>query len=135
MMTATTGLVIEEQDLPKLECLVDNMLKQSRARCGLLINRDDGALIAARGFLESLDTTSLAALAAGAFASARELARLIGESEFSVLFHQGEREHIHVSLAGEHALLMTLFDDLTTVGLVRICSREVCAQIEQVLRH
>ena len=71
--------------------------------------------------------------AAGTFASAREIARLIGEPEFSVLFHQGQREHVHVNLAGPHGLLMTLFDDTTTVGLVRLCARWACASIQRVL--
>jgi len=133
LMTSLTGLVIGAQDLPRLEGALDGLLQQSQARCALLINRDDGSLITARGFVHSLDTTSLAALAAGAFASAREIARLIGEPEFSVLFHQGQREHIHVNLAGEHALVMVLFDDLTTVGLVRLCAREAAAKIADVL--
>jgi len=130
----TTGtLVIHEKALPQLERALDEMLQQSQAQCALLISRDDGSLIAARGFVQSLDTTSLAALAAGTFASAREIARLIGELEFSVLFHQGKREHIHVSVAGEHALVMILFNDLTAVGLVRLFARQCSAKIGSIL--
>ena len=132
-MTFATNLVIREEALPELERALDDMLQRCQAECALLISRDDGSLITARGFVRSLDTTSLAALAAGAFASAREIARLIGEPEFSVLFHQGRREHIHVGLAGGQALLMVLFNDLTTVGLVRLCGRECGAKIEQIL--
>lgn len=116
-----------------LEGTLESMLQRSQARSVLLVNRDDGALIAARGSLHALDVTSLAVLAAGAFASSGEIARLIGEPEFSVLFHEGRREHIHVNLAGEHGLLMTIFDDATTVGLVRLCAREASAQIARVL--
>jgi len=128
-----TDLVIREEDLVDLDRALQHMLRQSLAKCVLLINRDDGSLITSQGFLEDLDTISLAALAAGAFASAREIARLVGEPEFSVLFHQGEREHVHVNLAGSHGLLMTLFDDRTTVGLVRICAREACAHLREHL--
>ncbi|NIR01477.1 MAG: roadblock/LC7 domain-containing protein, partial [Gemmatimonadales bacterium] len=65
------------------------MLDGSNAVCVLLINIHDGSLVASRGSTDPLDTTSLAALAAGAFASTREIARLVGEPEFTVLFHQG----------------------------------------------
>ena len=128
-----TDLVIREEDLVVYDQVLQRMLRQSLAKCVLLINRDDGSLITSQGFLEDLDTISLGALAAGAFASAREIARLVGEQEFSVLFHQGEREHVHVNLAGNRGLLMTLFDDRTTVGLVRLCAREACGQIERML--
>jgi len=126
-------VVIREEDLVIYDQVLQRMLRQSLAKCVLLINRNDGSLITSQGFLEDLDTMSLGALAAGAFASAREIARLVGEQEFSVLFHQGEREHVHVNLAGNNGLLMTLFDDRTTVGLVRLCAREACGQIERML--
>jgi predicted regulator of Ras-like GTPase activity (Roadblock/LC7/MglB family) len=135
MSMQVTGLVINERHIAPLDATLENLLSQSQARCVLLINRDDGSLITSKGFVQSLDTTSLAALAAAAFASSREIARLIGETEFSVLFHQGEREHIHVTIAGPHALLMTLYDDLTTIGLVRICAREAGNRIDQVFSH
>ncbi len=129
----TTDLVIREEELREIGCALEEMARESGAKCVLLIGRDDGSLLATHGRLEALDTVSLGALAAGAFASAREIARLIGEPEFSVLFHQGKREHVHVNLAGERGLLMTLFDDTTTVGMVRLCARQACARIERVL--
>ena len=70
------------------------LVSQSLATCALVISRNDGSLITVHGVLEGLDTVSLAALAAGSFASAREIACLVGEPEFSVLFHQGEHEHV-----------------------------------------
>jgi predicted regulator of Ras-like GTPase activity (Roadblock/LC7/MglB family) len=132
-MWQVAELVIREEDLVIYDQVLQRMLRQTLSKCVLLINRNDGSLITSQGFLEDLDTISLGALAAGAFASAREIARLVGEPEFSVLFHQGEREHVHVNLAGNQGILMTLFDDRTTVGLVRLCAREACAQIERML--
>lgn len=129
----STDLIIREEDVVEFDRALQHLLRQAQAKCALLINRNDGSLITSQGFLEDLDTVSLAALAAGAFASAREIARLVGEPEFSVLFHQGQREHVHVNLAGQHGLLMTLFDDRTSVGLVRLCAREACVRVESKL--
>lgn len=47
-----------------------------------------------------LDATSFAALAAGNFAAVDALARLVGESEFSLLFHK--RGKIKHSLQQSH---------------------------------
>lgn len=132
-MIEATGLVIDETALADLESALEEMIRDSKAACVLLINADDGSPIAARGLTEALDTMSLAALAAGAFASTREIARLVGEPEFTVLFHQGKRQHVHVNLAGEHGLLMTLFGDDTTVGLVKLCARRACLRIGHTL--
>lgn len=132
-MIQETGLVITEHCLSELEVVLEEMLAGSKATCVLLINSNDGSPLTSRGSTSDLDTTSLAALAAGAFASTREIALLVGEPEFTVLFHQGKRHHLHVNLAGEHGLLMTLFSDDTTVGLVRLCARKACARIELLL--
>ena len=132
-MTQVTELIIRANDLAELQDALREMLRSSRAHCVLLVNRDDGSVLASEGFTQGLDSTSLAALAAGAFASAGEIARLIGEPEFTVLFHQGRRQHIHMNLAGEHGLLMTVFGDATSVGLVRLCARRACARVGRAL--
>lgn len=132
-MIETASLTITETQLSEIESALEEMLTGSNAASVLLINSNDGSLITAKGLTEELDTTSLAALAAGTFASAREIARLVGELEFTVLFHQGKRHHVHVNQAGEHGLLMTLFTDDTTVGLVRLCARKACPRVHQVL--
>ncbi len=132
-MSQMTDLVIMPNDLAELEEALREMVRSSGARCVLLVNRDDGSILASQGFSDALDQTSLAALAAGAFASTREIACLVGEPEFTVLFHQGQRQHIHMNLAGEHGLLMTLFDESTTVGLVALCARKACLRIRRAL--
>lgn len=132
-MIEMADLTISQPQLSEIDSVLDEMLTGSKAASVLLINSIDGSLFAAKGLTEDLDTTSLAALAAGTFASAREIARLVGEPEFTVLFHQGKRQHVHVNQAGEHGLLMTLFTDDTTVGLVRLCARKACARVRHVL--
>ena len=52
------------------------------------------------------------------------MAKLIGEDSFSVLFHQGEERNIHLSVVGDTALMLTAFDDRTTLGLVRLYASE-----------
>ena len=36
------------------------------------------------------------------------------------IFNQGRHDHIHFSLVGQRAILMSVFDDRTTIGLIRL---------------
>ena len=125
-------LIIYEEDVIKIEALLNRAIKGAEAKCALLVDKD-GHLIARQGFTHSLDTTALAALLAGSFASTREIARLVGEEEFSVLFHQGKKDHIHMSLIGERAIMVIIFDDRTTIGMVRLYSKEVAKGMIKIL--
>jgi predicted regulator of Ras-like GTPase activity (Roadblock/LC7/MglB family) len=134
-MIEVTGLGINRTQLDEVERALDEMLDGSKASAVILINSNDGSLVTVKGLTEALDTVSLAALAAGAYASTQEIARLVGEPEFTMLFHQGRRHHVHVNVAGEHCLLMTLFSDETTIGMVRLCARKACLRVQHSLER
>jgi len=127
-------MVIYEEDVVKIEALLSKTLKGSEAKCALLVDKD-GHLITKQGFTHSLDTTALSALLAGSFASTKEIARLVGEHEFSVLFHQGKKDHIHMSLIGDRAILAIIFDDRTTIGMVRLYSKEVAQELTKIINE
>jgi predicted regulator of Ras-like GTPase activity (Roadblock/LC7/MglB family) len=125
-------LVIYEEEIGEIERVLTQLVKNSQAKCVLLVDKD-GHLITRQGFTQSLDTTALAALLAGSFASTKEIARLVGEPEFSVLFHQGKKDHIHVCLVGERSILAVIFDDRTTLGLVRLYAKETSEKLAAIL--
>jgi predicted regulator of Ras-like GTPase activity (Roadblock/LC7/MglB family) len=125
------SLVIYEEQMEKIDSAVQWMIKKAEAKCALLVDKN-GHLIARQGFTQSLDTTALAALLAGSFASTREIARLVGEPEFSVLFHQGKKDHIHISLVNDATILAVIFDDRTTIGMVRLYSREASDKLNEI---
>jgi predicted regulator of Ras-like GTPase activity (Roadblock/LC7/MglB family) len=125
-------LIIYEEEIKEIERILNQLVKNSQAKCALLVDKD-GHLITRRGFTQSLDTTALAALLAGSFASTKEIARLVGEPEFSVLFHQGKKDHIHVCLVGERSILAVIFDDRTTIGLVRLYTKESSEELAAIL--
>ncbi|MCI0531512.1 MAG: roadblock/LC7 domain-containing protein [candidate division Zixibacteria bacterium] len=126
------NLVIYEEEIKQIDRLLMKLLKGAEAKCALLVDKD-GHLVTRQGFTHSLDTTALAALLAGSFASTREIARLVGEPEFSVLFHQGKKDHIHISLVGERSILVVIFDDRTTIGMVRLYAKEIGEELGLVL--
>jgi len=100
----------------------------------LLIDRS-GQPLAETGVSRTLDTGSIGALAAAAFSATAALAQLLGESEFSVLFHEGVRESMHVSTVDDETILLAIFDERTTVGMVRLFAREASTSIGGILEE
>jgi len=103
----------------------------SSAKVIFLVDKD-GQEIAAQGEMGNLDTTSLASLAAGNVAATGGIAQLIGEKEFPTLSHEGERESIHISVIGR-LLLIVVFDDRSSLGLVKLRSKQVSQQISSMI--
>jgi predicted regulator of Ras-like GTPase activity (Roadblock/LC7/MglB family) len=126
------AFVLYGEQIDRINAAILRLIKKAEAKCALLVDKD-GHLITRQGFTQSLDTTALSALLAGSFASTREIARLVGEPEFSVLFHQGKRDHIHISLVGNRAILAVVFDDRTTIGMVRLYAKETADRLKEIL--
>ncbi|MGH7279401.1 MAG: roadblock/LC7 domain-containing protein [Candidatus Rokuibacteriota bacterium] len=125
-------IVIHEADAATIAAALSSFLGDAGATAALLIDRSGQPLVTA-GPSRTLDTASIAALAAGAFSSTGALARLLGETEFSVLFHQGVKENMHVSTVDEQAILLVIFNDQTTVGMVRLFARETTRAVAAIL--
>jgi predicted regulator of Ras-like GTPase activity (Roadblock/LC7/MglB family) len=123
--------VIYPEDLELIAATLQQFCDESECKCVLLVHKN-GQLVAKQGFTTNIDTTSLAALAAGAFASTREIARLVGEDEFSVLFQEGKKGNIHVTVAGDHTIMVTVFDDRTTIGMVRLYASQTADKLGQI---
>lgn len=112
-------LILYEEEIRQLEEVLNRLRLESNSRAVFLIDKN-GQQMAAQGEVEQFDTTSLASLTAGNVAATDSLAKLIGEREFSVLFHEGERDHIHISIVGKRAILLVIFDERSSLGLVRL---------------
>ncbi len=124
-------LVFYSQDMDKIHEVLDEFMRLSGAKCTLLIDKE-GHMIAKRGTTQSFDSETISALAAGSFAATKEMAKLLGEEEFSVLFHQGRRDSIQLVIVGERMLLAIVFDDRTTIGMIRLYGREAAEQLTNI---
>ncbi len=124
--------VFYEADIEKVDKLLNEFLRQSKARCAMLIDRE-GYMITRQGSTRSFDNDTISALVAGSFAATKEMARLLGEDEFSVLYHQGKCESIQMTLVGERILLTVIFDEATTLGMVRLYAKEVAKHLANEL--
>src|SRR5262245_41939240 len=126
--------VVTQEDYTRICGVLDRLLASSGAKTVFLTN-GNGEQIAAAGSVAGVDSTSLGSLAAGSVAATRGLAKLIGEQEFSVLFHEGTREHLHITHVAQHAILLIHFDARTTLGLVRLRARTVSSELAPIFEE
>ena len=108
------------------------MVSSSSADSVLLIARS-GQLITHHGDTLDIDISALAALTAANFGATAEIAKLLGEEEFTLLFHKGKSENVYFSALGEHVILVTLFNDKTSLGLIRLRINQVHKELSQIL--
>ena len=125
-------LVFYANDVERLNTEIDAFLELSKSRCVLLVDRD-GHLVTRRGEVVKTSEETISALIAGSFAATKEMARLLGENEFAILFHQGTRDSIQLQLIGTRTLMAVLFDGRTNLGMVRFYAQETGARINDIL--
>ena len=78
------------------------------------------------------DVYSFAALAAGNFATVDAMAKLVGEREFSLLFHKGQDSNIHFSKIDDELLLISMFGREISLGFLRLNVVEAIDQIRML---
>src|SRR4051812_23266455 len=128
---AAGNLVIYGEEFELLEEALRRLRHDANAKAVFLIDKN-GQQIASAGETDQFDTTSLASLTAGNVAATDGLAKLIGEREFSVLFHEGQQDHIHISIVGRRAILLVIFDDRSSLGLVRLRVKRANVDLEKI---
>src|SRR6187401_1140827 len=100
---AAPDLVMYEEEYQQIKDTLHRLQVDSNAKIVFLVDKN-GQQIATQGDMKGVDATSLASLTAGNVAATDGLAKLIGEKEFSVLFHEGKRDHIHISIVAKRAI-------------------------------
>lgn len=127
-------LILREKEFLDFRSVLQKILENSFAKVVFLIDKN-GSLMASAGETDKFDTTSLASLAAGNIAATGGLASLIGENEFSILFHEGERDNMHISVVANRLILVVIFDRRSSVGLVRLRTRKASVDLERILQE
>ena len=85
--------------------------------------------------LAGADATALASLTAGNVAATEGLAQLIGETEFSTLFHEGHEDSLHISLISDKVILLVIFDEHSSLGLVRLRVKQRSVELEAIVNE
>ena len=128
---AETPFIIHEQQFHKIKHVLARLCVECASRVVFLVDRD-GQPIAFHGDIGDMDTTSFSSLAAGNVAATTSMARLIGEDVFPAVVHEGERESIFISVIGR-SLLVVVFDERSTLGLVKIRTKRASHEVAKIL--
>lgn len=112
-------LVMYEEEFQQIQAVCGQLHRDANASAILLIDKN-GQLIADAGDVSNLDTVSLSSLTAGNVAATGGIAKLLREKEFTGQFHEGERTNVHISLVAQRVILVILFDERSSLGLVRL---------------
>ena len=91
--------------------------------------------MAEAGEMAGIDSTSLASLTAGCIAATGGLAKIVGEDEFPVHFHQGQRDNLHITLVGSRVILVVVFDERSSLGLVRLRVKKGSAELARIFEE
>jgi predicted regulator of Ras-like GTPase activity (Roadblock/LC7/MglB family) len=112
-------LVMQKEDFDRVLGVIQRLVRDANAK-GVFVVDKAGQLIGEAGELRGIDSTSLASLTAGCIAATGGLAKILGEEEFPIHFHQGERDNLHMTVVGERMILVVVFDERSSLGLVRL---------------
>jgi len=130
---AETPFILQEHQFQKLKNVLARLCVECAARVVFLVDRD-GQPIAFHGDIGDMDTTSFSSLAAGNVAATTSMAQLIGEEVFPAVVHEGERESIFISVIGR-SLLVIVFDERSTLGLIKIRSKRASFEVASILQE
>jgi predicted regulator of Ras-like GTPase activity (Roadblock/LC7/MglB family) len=120
-----------EDDFGAITSALERFLTDCNARSALLVDRT-GQLVATCGERPNFDPTAFATLTAADFSANDQLAKLIGENDFQSLFHQGEKESMYLADIARRVILVVLFDNRTTLGLVRLKMKATVTELTQL---
>ena len=129
-----TQLVMYDEDYRKILAVIQRLVRDANGK-GIFVVDKNGQLIAEAGEVRGIDTTSLASLTAGSIAATGGLAKIIGEEDFPVHFHQGQRDNLHITLVAGRMILVVIFDDRSSLGLVRLRVKKAGAELARIFEE
>ena len=128
---SSSDMVMYEEEFQQIQVVCARLHRESNSKAVLLIDKN-GQLIAESGETATLDTTSLSSLTAGNVAATGGIAKLLKEKEFTGQFHEGEHTNIHISLVAQRVILVILFDERSSLGLVRLRVRKASDELGRI---
>ena len=134
MPMAETQLVLYDEDYRKVLGVCERLARDAHAK-GVFVVDKNGQLMAEAGDIRGIDTTSLASLTAGCVAATGGLAKLVGEEDFPVHFHQGQRDNLHMTVVAKRIILVVIFDERSSLGLVRLRVKKAGGELARLFEE
>jgi predicted regulator of Ras-like GTPase activity (Roadblock/LC7/MglB family) len=123
-----------EEDFRAVAAVSQRLVRDANAK-GVFVVDKAGQLISEAGEMRGIDSTSLASLTAGCIAATGGLAKIVGEEEFPTHFHQGQRDNLHITLVGGRMILVVIFDERSSLGLIRLRVKKAGAEFARLFEE
>jgi predicted regulator of Ras-like GTPase activity (Roadblock/LC7/MglB family) len=130
-MPGASSWSFRDEDYKAITEQLSHLLRETNVKSLILVDRS-GQVVANVGEPPQFDPQAFASLTAADFSANDQLAKMIGEHEFSSLFHQGEKESMYLADVARRVILVALFDSRTTLGLVRLKVRGAVEELTKV---
>ncbi|HHN66307.1 MAG TPA: roadblock/LC7 domain-containing protein [Nitrospirae bacterium] len=127
-------IIMYDEEFRRIDEELKRLYQLANAKLVVLVDKN-GQLISSAGDTHDIDTTALASLTAGNIAATGGIAKLLGQKEFSILFHEGEKDNLHLSLVANKVILVVVFDQRTSLGLVRLRVKRSTQALERIFEE
>ena len=134
MSSGASSWSFREEDYKKIQAILTAFLRESTAKTSLIVDRT-GQLVATVGENPAFDAVAFASLTAADFSANDQLAKMIGEPDFASLVHQGEKESMFLADVAKRVILVVLFDQRTTLGLVKLKGKGAVEHLNKVFEE
>lgn len=128
------NILLEDAQVGAIREVLVDLCLSTMAEFAMLIDAA-GRVVASGGESAAFDTEAIAALAAGDLATTRQLARMLNEPEFSLLFQHEKQKNLFMTAVENDAILIVVFDVETTFGALRLRIRRSISQLQQILHQ
>lgn len=133
-MAHRKGLVISDDQMKVIDGVLSKLQHVTGSHFVALVSTSGQPITVSPPDVQS-DTLSLAALAAGSFAATRQLAEVLKEREFTLLFHEGKESNLHVIQVTDQILMLLTFGHETQVGLVRLYTTRALGVLKPIFER
>jgi len=127
------NLILGQEQLDRIYDALKENLIEIGVRSAMLIDTAGNIIVSVDNGNDMRDIYSLAALAAANFGAMSSMARIVGEDEFSLLFHKGEKDSIYFSKINDDFLLINIFCNQISLGYLRLKVAKVTEDLIPVL--
>ncbi len=114
-----------------VEAPLKRFVDEARVQLAVLLH-PSGQVLGQFGFARSMDVMTACALSAAIHASSAELGKLLDGRPFTGVHYAGKARQIYlasVPIAGGALVLLAVFDDESSLGLVQLFFKEFCAEV------
>lgn len=124
---------LEQEHVDSIDEILQDYLPEVGVHCVVLIDMAGNIIAEYESGETTHDVPALAALSAANFGAVNAMAKIVGEEEFSLLFNKGEKENIHFSKVMDEFLLVCVFANEVSLGLLRLKIAKAIEKIREIL--